>query len=384
VRTAPRAFTGRTVLAFLFLAVPLLCLLAAPASAATAPIDRRITDARITESSGLAPSLWYPGVVWTHNDSGNPPKIYAIARNGSTRATLTLLDEPDVDWEAIASLRVPVGSGAPAGPLIAVGDIGDNNGVHPHVRIAIIKEPSELRSTSVRPIRVLRLRYPGGPQDAESLLADPRTGRFYIVSKTLFGADLYAVPPKLWPGTAGSSPARVSTVTTLTRLATIPANFVTDGAFLPDGRMLVRGYGRVYLLDRPESVHHGRLAVLASAGLPDQHQGESMAVVDSGKHALIGSEGAREPVYRIALPTVPAGAGSASVTLPTGTSSGESQGAGQASASSTSHGKPGSAATAGPELTGLGSIRIWAAVVGTGLVLMGITGGVVMYLTRLR
>ena len=42
-----------------------------------------IKDSRITESSGLAASLLHPGVLWTHNDSGNPPRIYAIDPDGS-------------------------------------------------------------------------------------------------------------------------------------------------------------------------------------------------------------------------------------------------------------------------------------------------------------
>jgi hypothetical protein len=351
---------------------------AVPSATRGAPVDRRITDARITESSGLTPSLWFPGVLWTHNDSGNPPKIYAIGRNGGTRATLTLLAEPNVDWEAITSLRVPAGTGAPGGPLIAVGDIGDNTGVHPNVRIAIIREPGRLRSGSVRPIRVLRLRYPGGPRDAETLMADPRTGRFYIVSKTLFGADLYAVPASLWPGRAGRPP-RVSRVTTLQRVGSIAANFVTDGTFLRDGRMLIRGYGRVYVVAPPESVRDGTVDVLTSAGLPTQDQGESIAVTDGGRQALIGSEGPREPVYRIPVPAsteaTPSGSG-------TDTPGPAAPGAASPGASGSATASP--RMDAAPQLTGVGTIHVWVGVIAGGLVLMALTGGVVLFLTRMR
>jgi hypothetical protein len=328
---------------------------AAPALAAT--VDRRITDPRITESSGLTPSFRFPGVLWTNNDSGNPPYLYAIGSSGATRAALRISGEPDVDWEAVTSLP------GPGGPLLAIGDIGDNNTVHPNVRVALIKEPTTLRNATVQPFRVLRLRYPDGPRDAETLMTDPRNGVLYIVSKTFFGADLYQVPESLWP--AGGP--RVSKVTTLKRVATLPANFVTDGAFLPDGRMLLRGYGRVYVLDRPETAKDDAIEVLASAGLPAQDQGESIAVVDGGAAALIGSEGDREPVYRVPVPAVRAGRGAP--TLP------PSSGRAPATTGTTS-----AAAPAG----GAGDLGVWAGVVGGALALMALTAGVAVALNRFR
>src|SRR5262245_57051971 len=40
-------------------------------------------DAReISESSGIVESRRYPGVYWTHNDSGNGAEIFAITREG--------------------------------------------------------------------------------------------------------------------------------------------------------------------------------------------------------------------------------------------------------------------------------------------------------------
>jgi hypothetical protein len=345
------------------------------ASAAIGPnpaghTDRRITDRRITESSGLAPSLLHSGVLWTHNDSGNPPRIYAIGKSGSTLAALTLQNEPDVDWEAITSLRGPATSLAPGAALIAVGDLGDNNAEHSSVRIAIVREPQELRSSYVTPIRVLRLRYPGGPRDAEALLADPRTGQFYIVSKTLFGSELYSVPRSVWPGNARTG---VSPITTMTRVARMSASLITDGAFLPDGRMLLRGYGQVYVLDKPSSVKNDRIKTLASGMLPDQDQGESMAVVDGGKQALIGSEGKREPVLRITVPTVPGDRALAQVQTPsTGSGSAESKAGGSRTAGTSS----------GHSLPSLGGRRLLAGVAGAGFVLIGLVAVLVLLRTR--
>jgi hypothetical protein len=372
---------GRALVAAALFAVPLSALSglvsAVPANAASAKIDRTIKDGRITESSGLAPSLLHPNVLWTHNDSGNPPRIYAIGPNGSTEAALTLRGQPNIDWEAIASFRGPPGSIAPDAALIAVGDIGDNNAVRSSVQIAIVREPNQLRSAPITPVRVLRLRYPGGPRDAETLMSDPHTGQLYVVSKTLFGSTLYSVPLSVWPGGSGSG--RTSPLTTMTKVASMGAGLVTDGAFLPDGRMVLRGYDSVSVIDKPSTVHDGRLRTLASAMLPAQDQGESIALVDGGRQALIGSEGRHEPVLRVTLPVVHGAiddgdtpTATALPTLPARTAR-----SGVAAPIAT-----GKVAGADPAFQGVGNLRVWVGVVGGGLALVVLTFGGLMLWTR--
>ena len=43
---------------------------------------------RVLESSGVAISRQYPGVVWTHNDSGDGPYLYATDLTGAARGFL--------------------------------------------------------------------------------------------------------------------------------------------------------------------------------------------------------------------------------------------------------------------------------------------------------
>lgn len=257
-----------------------------------APVDRVITDSRITESSGLARSLLHPGVLWTHNDSGNPAKIFAIAPSGRTAAVLSVRTRYDTDWEAIATLR---GRGGRA--MIAIGDIGDNDANRGAVEILLVPEPARLGDATVVPTRVLRFRYPGGPRDAETLLAEPGTGRLYVVDKTLLGSTVYAVPQAQWPDRAsGDSQFEIRQV------AAADADLVTDGTFLPDGQMLLRGYGSVSLLPSPDSSHGRTIRALAVRRLPFQDQGESITLTGDGRQALIGSEGRREPVLRVPIP----------------------------------------------------------------------------------
>jgi hypothetical protein len=331
-------------------------------------VDRVITDSRITESSGLTPSLLHPDVFWTHNDSGNPPRIYAIGKDGNTVAALTLEGEPDVDWEAITSLRGPATSLAPGAPLIAVGDIGDNDADHASVRISIVREPQKLESAFVQPIRDLRLIYPGGPRDAEALLTDPRTGQFYIVSKTLFGSALYSVPKSIWPGDGRTG---ISPVTQVKLVARMTASLITDGAFRPDGRMVLRGYDQVFIVDKPSNVKNGRLKTLTSAMLPLQDQGESLALIDGGKEALIGSEGVREPVYRITLPIVPADK-AASLASPTAAAE-NTAGGGHTAGTSSTH-----------TFSGIGGRRLWTGVAGAAIILIALISVLALVRTRPR
>ncbi|GAB3266055.1 hypothetical protein GCM10027456_50020 [Kineosporia babensis] len=300
----------------MLLALVLVLLTGGPAQAKTKQ-DRVIKDSRITESSGLAPSLLHKNVLWTHNDSGHSAQIYGIAKNGSTAATVVISGEQSRDWEAITSLRGPKNSPAPGEALIAVGDIGDNLAVHPSVRIAIIREPQNLADVTVEPVRVLNLTYPDGPRDAEALLADPKSGQLYVVSKTLFGSELYSVPKKVWPGNQATGESKV---TEMTKVATMRAPMVTDGAFLPDGNLLLRGYGNLSVIAAPSTVENERLETLASKSLPKQEQGESLAVVDDGAYALIGSEGENSPILRVRIPEVATEEAEPSSASPTPTS----------------------------------------------------------------
>ncbi|MFC0036989.1 hypothetical protein [Actinomadura rayongensis] len=243
----------------------------------------RVTDPRITEASGLAVSARHPGVLYTHNDSGGQPVIYALGPDGRTRATLRLAGATARDWEAMATGRDERGR-----PCVFVADIGDNlGGAWPYVTVYRIPEPAELRSQTVR-ATAFRFKYEDGPRNAETMMIDPRTNRLYIASK-LFGASLYAAPPKL----------RTRGFNTLRKVGGAPA-IATDGAFAPDGRsFVIRTYfgARLYTM-KPDGKPGKSLGSLA---LPAQKQGESITYTRDGTAVLVGSEGSDQPVYRVPL-----------------------------------------------------------------------------------
>jgi hypothetical protein len=238
-----------------------------------------IRDPRITESSGLAASQLHPGVLYTHNDSGDAARVFAVGPDGRVLATLRLAGIQARDWEAIA-----VGRDERGQPALFVGDIGDNRGTWPSVAVYRISEPAVLRNATV-PARRYRLRYPDGPRNAEALLVDPRGNRLFVASKESVGGGLYEAPATL----------RSDQVNLLHRVAGVPS-LVTDGSFSPDGRSFVlRGY-----LDAYVYAASGRR--IDSFSLPAQEQGESVTYSRDGRDLLVGSEGADSPVWRVRLP----------------------------------------------------------------------------------
>jgi hypothetical protein len=263
------------------LTMVLLCLVV-PASAQEdneAVVATRLTDPRIVESSGLALSRRHPGVVWTHNDSGDQARLFAVGSDGRTRAVLSLAGVEARDWEAVAAGRDDRGR-----PALFAGDIGDNNGVWPEVAVYRVTEPAVLRDATVAAVRY-RLRYADGPRNAEALLIDPRSNRLYVATKAESGGGLYRAPARLDP--AG--------VNVLHRIARVPP-VVTDGAFLPGGRgFVLRDYQQAHVYTGP-----GRR--VGSFDLPLQFQGESLTVSADGRSLLVGSEGPDSDLWRVPLP----------------------------------------------------------------------------------
>src|SRR5690349_18345822 len=96
-----------------------------------------LTDSRLMEPSGIASSTVNPGMLWTHNDSGNKPEVYLIDQKLNIKLTCKLKGVINRDWEDIA-----VGPGPEEGKTyVYVGEIGDNFGMYPFKYIYRFEEP---------------------------------------------------------------------------------------------------------------------------------------------------------------------------------------------------------------------------------------------------
>jgi hypothetical protein len=251
--------------------------LAVATGAATDPTMLfRLQDPALEESSGLAVSQRHDGVVWSHPDGGDVAEVMAVDGRGRTVATVRLRGVDPYDPEALAPGRTSDGR-----PALFLGDIGDNRARRPDISVFRFAEPRQLVDQTVARTW-WRLAYPDGPKDAEALLVDPSDGRIWVATKDVFGGGLYRAPRRL----------RTDRFNMLERVGDVPG-LVTDGAFLPDGRFVLRTYTTAYLYDGPN-----RLS--ARSALPDQPQGESLAA--DGDRLLVGSEGRKSAVYSVPLP----------------------------------------------------------------------------------
>jgi hypothetical protein len=147
----------------------------------------RFDQRAIPESSGIVKSRRHPGIFWVHNDSGNPPALFAIRRDGRIVREFRL-NTPNIDWEDIAI--------DDEGHLF-VGDIGNNGGKLPIRMVYRVDEPDPDRPAS-GPLSISAASYYTFPPmdrfDAESLFIDK--GATIIVAKRFDRreAELYAVP----------------------------------------------------------------------------------------------------------------------------------------------------------------------------------------------
>jgi hypothetical protein len=266
------------------------------------PVRRRITGhvsaPQASELSGLVASPDQPGVLWTHNDSGDRPRVLAVRRDGSLVADLDVPGAEAVDWEDLA-----LGPG-PGGRSLYLGDIGDNREARETVDVYRVPEPRATGgANATAPATRLRLRYPDGAHDAETLLVAPRGRELVIVTKQLSGESGVYVARVPAGAVAPDAPP-----TTLRRVATLHlglGGLATAGDVSADGRVVaVRTYTGLFVW----GVARG--ATLASTlrrapcrgtlGLGDEGQGEALALTAHGTAFLTVPEGADPAIRRYA------------------------------------------------------------------------------------
>jgi hypothetical protein len=237
-------------------------------------LDRTIYDGAVRESSGLARSTYARDVLWTHNDSGDGPRVFAIGSDGRTKAVVRLAGADARDWEDIAT---------GPGHSIWVGDIGDNATRRTSISVYRFVEPTALHNTTV-PDRKYNLVYPDGRHNAEGLMVNPGTGRVYVVTKATYGGGVYAAPKTL----------STTSLNRLTKVAPAPAE-VTAAAFSPNGSgFTLCNYGTAFVYPRLG-------AAPVRIAKPPLRQGESIEYGRGGQTLFMGSEGWHSPVYRLQM-----------------------------------------------------------------------------------
>jgi hypothetical protein len=185
----------------------------------------KFTEPAIREASGIVKSRRHPGVYWTHNDSGNPPALFAVKGDG-TLIRAYRIQAPNVDWEDIA---------ADDHGHLFLGDIGNNDKRLPLRAIYRIDEPDPAKPAE-KPLPftlVTFYRFANGQRfDAEGFYLEKK--RAILVAKQFErrDAELFAVP--LDP------PAPLFRPAVPERVGTLPGFIepATGASLAPDGQML--------------------------------------------------------------------------------------------------------------------------------------------------
>ncbi|MGB7211317.1 MAG: hypothetical protein WBC97_01705 [Gemmatimonadales bacterium] len=233
--------------AALLIALPLAAQTPIPLPRADPPSWSRaqipLQDRRIPESSGVVVSRLQPGVLWTFNDSGNPPDIFATDTAGRARGRWRILGAVDRDWEAMTIGPGPCRSGQ----CLYIGEIGDNESRYAAVALYRLDEPIVTDRDDSIPYRgKLVFRYPDGPHDAESLIVDS-TGDAYVVTKPrVRRPEVFRIPASAW-GRRDTVVAELTDSLDLDPRAGVEM-WVTDASLALDGRTVaLRTYSYLYL-----------------------------------------------------------------------------------------------------------------------------------------
>jgi hypothetical protein len=240
----------------------------------------------LRELSGLAASRLHPGLLYTHNDSGDSARFFALDETATLRAEVDLSDATATDWEAIS-----VGS-CPSGTCVYVGDTGDNDLNRDEYVIYRVPEPATLPSDgskiTVTTYDRLPFVYPDARHNAETVLVHPITGQIFVIIKEKgVYATVFEMPMPLSPGT------RVTLRAAATLSISPVDGIVTDGAFHPCGdRVLVRTTLNLFELTRPAG---GTLlsvfgATPTTVPLAVEPKGESVTYALDGTRYFTSSE----------------------------------------------------------------------------------------------
>ena len=190
------------------------------------PVVHDLARTDLLEISGVAASRLNPGILYIHNDSGNPNQVYLTNGNGDDEGTLTLTPVGNRDWEDIAVGPGPV----PGKNYVYVGDIGDNDSEYPSILIYRFPEPDLTGKTlpvrmNIDSLDIIELKYPDGPRNAESLMVDPLTKDIYIASKESNISKVYVA----------RYPQNTKSATVMTPVVQLYMNKATAGDISPDG-----------------------------------------------------------------------------------------------------------------------------------------------------
>lgn len=243
------------------------------------------------ELSGIAAGRRNPGVLWSHNDSGDTERIFAFATNAAYLGTYVVSPNPQSDWEDIA-----VGPGPEPGvSYIYIGSIGGNGGRH---SIYVYRAPEPPVSTTQTPLTTtldgvvkLRMQYPGTEAyNAESLMVDTLTRDIYVATKSYSGTTkVFRYPAE------AQDPAITYTLQRVKTLK-LPAGATAADISADGSAIAIKGYQYALLWQRPPGASVTAALDTPACTIPPA-PGEAIGFAPDGSGYFTVAEGTAQPFY---------------------------------------------------------------------------------------
>ena len=276
----------------------------------------------LVENSAAVISRSQPDVVFTINDSGNEPVLFAVDTTGSDRGAWRVNGATNVDWEAASSgpcATLSAGAPSVAGDCLYIGDTGDNEARRPSRAIYRVAEPRAESPGYVGSLPAERLsyRYPDGPHDVEAMYVAP-DGVVYLITKRperdrlgrLRPALIFSLPRAAWDHVGDTEATLVDSLPIVPGSA--PGRVITDASLSPDGRRLaVRTYAQIYVfaIDSATSrPHPGLTPAVCNIAFVEDVWGEGLTWYADAQRLLLTAEGLNAPMHVLACPPLPVAA----------------------------------------------------------------------------
>lgn len=230
---------------------------------------------QVREASGLVASINNPGMLWTHNDSGNAAEIFLIDSTAKLKCTIHFPGLKNRDWEEIA-----IGAGPDSTKnYLYIGEIGDNNAVYAYKFIYRIEEPvitGTIKDTSLANVDEIKFRLSDGARDTEAMMVDPVTEDIFIFSKRESKVNLYKLSGTL---------STTEMMTAERVVEGLPFTLIVAADISEDGsEILLKSYDNVFYWKRLPGELVEEVIKRAPEKLPysPEPQGESIAFSRKG------------------------------------------------------------------------------------------------------
>ncbi|MBC8088279.1 MAG: hypothetical protein H7Z40_13505 [Phycisphaerae bacterium] len=273
----------------------------------------------LVESSSIVMSETQPGIVFTTNDSGSDPVLFALDTTGATRGRWEVGNATNRDWEAASRgpcIRTDSATTTQPASCLYVGDVGDNSARRKAVTLYQLVEPSVRQDMSVGVLqaRALYVRYPDAPHDVEAMYVGPE-GTLYLITKRALKDKSGALRPALVFSVPATAWMRLDTTvgTLLDSLPIVPGSAdqrqITDASLAHDSQYLaVRTYGQVFTFATDSAtgrVRHDIPPAPCNIVATEAKHGEGITWFAGSRELLLSNEGRNAPLHRITCPLPP-------------------------------------------------------------------------------